>query len=50
MGDFSGKCEQVTKTLRICSHLLKNSLITNSIFCAVAPYLIILDILLEVNK
>ena len=33
--DFSSKCEQVLRKLRIWSHLLKKSLMENFIFCAV---------------
>ena len=34
--DFFRKCDQIRKTMRIWSHLLKKSLIENFIFCAVA--------------
>ena len=33
--DFSIKCDQIRRKLRIWSHLLKNSLMENLIFCAV---------------
>ena len=33
--DFLRKCDQIRSFLRICSHLLKNSLMENFIFCAV---------------
>ena len=33
--DFSSKCEQILRKLRIWSHLLKKSLMENFIFCAV---------------
>ena len=33
--DFFSKCDQICSFLRICSHLLKKSLIENFIFCAV---------------
>ena len=33
--DFFGKCDQIRKKLRICSHLLKKSLMESFIFCAV---------------
>ena len=33
--DFFSKCDQIHSFLRIWSHLLKKSLIENSIFCAV---------------
>ena len=33
--DFFSKCEQICRKLRICSHLLKKSLMENFIFCAV---------------
>ena len=33
--DFFSKCEQIRSFLRICSHLLKKSLMENFIFCAV---------------
>ena len=33
--DFFSKCNQIRSFLRIWSHLLKKSLIENSIFCAV---------------
>ena len=32
--DFSSKCEQIRRKLRIWSHLLKKSLMENFIFCA----------------
>ena len=35
--DFFGKCDQIHSFLRICSHLLKKSLMKNFIFCAVRP-------------
>ena len=33
--DFSGKCDQIRRKLRIWSHLPKKSLMENFIFCAV---------------
>ena len=33
--DFFSKCHQIRSFLRIWSHLLKNSLMENFIFCAV---------------
>ena len=33
--DFSSKCDQICKKLRIWSHLLEKSLMKNFIFCAV---------------
>ena len=33
--DFFSKCAQISRKLRIWSHLLKKSLMENSIFCAV---------------
>ena len=33
--DFFSKCEQILRKLRICSHLLKKTLMENFIFCAV---------------
>ena len=33
--DFFSKCDQIQKKLRICSYLLKKSLIENFIFCEV---------------
>ena len=33
--DFFSKCDQISKKLRIWSHLLKKSLMENFIFCAV---------------
>ena len=33
--DFFGKCEKIRSFLRICSHLIKKSLMENVIFCAV---------------
>ena len=33
--DFFSKCDQIRSFLRIRSHLLKKSLVENSIFCAV---------------
>ena len=33
--DFFSKCDQIHRKLRICSHLLKKSLMENFIFCAV---------------
>ena len=40
--DFSSKCDQIRRKLRIWSHLLEKSLMENFIFCAVlaASYLI----------
>ena len=35
--DFSSKCDQILRKLRIWSHLLKKPLMKNFIFCAV-PY------------
>ena len=35
--DFSSKCDQIRRKLRIWSNLLKKSLMENVIFCAVAP-------------
>ena len=32
--DFFSKCDQIRRKLRIWSHLLKNSLMENFIFCA----------------
>ena len=37
---FFSKCDQICRKLRICSHLLKKSLMKNSIFCAVACIII----------
>ena len=34
--DFSSKCEQIRRKLRIWSHLPKKSLMENFIFCAVS--------------
>ena len=31
---FFTKCDQIRRKLRICSHLLKKSLMQNFIFCA----------------
>ena len=33
--DFFSKCEQIRRKLRICSHLLKKSLMEHFTFCAV---------------
>ena len=33
--DFLSKYDQISRKLRICSHLLKKSLMENFIFCAV---------------
>ena len=33
--DFFSKCDQIHSFLRICSHLLKKSLMENFIFCEV---------------
>ena len=33
--DFFSKCDQIRRKLRIWSHLLKESLVENFIFCAV---------------
>ena len=33
--DFSSKCDQIRSFVQIWSHLLKKSLMTNFIFCAV---------------
>ena len=37
--DFSSKCDQICRRLRILSHLLKRSLMENFIFCAVSAAL-----------
>ena len=34
MKNFFSKCDQIRRKLRIWSHLLKKSLVTNFIFCA----------------
>ena len=31
--DFFSKCDQIQRKLRICSHLLKKTLMENFIFC-----------------
>ena len=36
--DFVSKCDQIRRNLRVWSHLLKKSLMENSIFCAVEQY------------
>ena len=36
--DFISKCDQIRSFLRIWSHLLKQSLMENFIFCAVLVY------------
>ena len=36
--DFSSKCDQIYRKLRILPHLLKKSLIVNFIFCAVIAF------------
>ena len=36
--NFSSKCDQIHSFLRIWSHLLKKSLMENSIFCAVKVF------------
>ena len=41
--DFFGKWEQIRSFLRICSHLIKKSLMENVIFCAVNGYLILIS-------
>ena len=33
--DFFSKCDQISRNLRIWSHLLKKSIMENFIFCAV---------------
>ena len=42
MKDFSSKCDQIRRKLRIWSHLLEKSLMENFIFCA-----LLIDGLLE---
>ena len=37
INDFFSKCDQISKKLRIWSHLLKKFLMENFIFCAVTP-------------
>ena len=32
--DFFNKCDQILRKLRVCSYLLKKSLMKNFIFCA----------------
>ena len=41
--DFSRKCDQIRRKLRIWSHLLEKSLIENFIFCAMR------EMLLQIN-
>ena len=36
--DFFSKCDQIRRKLRVCSCLIKNSLMENFIFCAVIIY------------
>ena len=36
--DFFSKCDQIRRILRICSYLLKKSLLGNFIFCAVISF------------
>ena len=36
--DFFSKCDQILRKLRIWPHLLKKSLMENSIFCAVFDF------------
>ena len=36
--DFFSKCDQIRSFQRIWSHLLRKSLMENSIFCAVTPF------------
>ena len=36
--DFFSKCDEIRSFLRICSHLLKKSVMENFIFCAVLVY------------
>ena len=38
--DFFSKCDQIRRKLRIWSHLLKNFLVENFIFCAVKDKMI----------
>ena len=35
--NFLSKCDQIRSLLRVCSHLLKKSLMENFILCAVLP-------------
>ena len=44
MKDFFSKCEQIRRNLRICSHLLKKSLIENFIYCAVSSKKVFLEV------
>ena len=37
--DFFSKCDQISRKLRICSHLLKKSSMENFIFCAVSLFI-----------
>ena len=40
IGDFFSKCDQIRSFMRIWSHLLKDPLMENFIFCALKPHLI----------
>ena len=48
--DFFSKCEQIRSFLRICSHLLKKSLMQNFIFCAVLLALVFTKISWHIYK
>ena len=48
--DFFSKCDQICRKLRIWSHLLKNFLMENFIFCAVvATYFIVSFLMTNLN-
>ena len=42
--DFSSKCDQIRRKLRIWSYLLKKYLMENSIFCAVQAVIFVLKL------
>ena len=44
INDFFSKCDQIRRILRIWPHLLKKSLIENSIFCAMTLLRDIMDL------
>ena len=45
--DFFSKSDQIRRTLRICSHLLKKPLMENFVFCAVNVHIIVIKKLVK---
>ena len=50
INDFFSKCDQISRNLRIWSHLLKKSLMENFIFCIVLGTLLFFRLYLHFNS